>query len=101
PLEDESCSLPAPPDLVDESEIEDANPRFVSAITLIFPPAFTIASPSFDRGEAMVKVGGRTLLSSRSRACTLIMHPQILRKSLDFDADPLGLLRRVERCIFA
>jgi hypothetical protein len=26
---------------------------------LSFPPAFAIASPSLDRGEAMAKVGGR------------------------------------------
>jgi hypothetical protein len=41
-------------------------PLIDSELTLAFPPAFTIASPSTDRGEAMVKVGGRTLLSSRS-----------------------------------
>ena len=29
----------------------------------------------------MVKAGGRTLLSSQSRACTLILHPQTLRKT--------------------
>ena len=44
------------------------SPLIGSELTLAFPPAFTIASPSTDRGEAMVKVGGRTLLSSRSRA---------------------------------
>ena len=44
------------------------SPLIESESTLAFPPAFTIASPSTDLGEAMVKVGGRTLLSSRSRA---------------------------------
>src|SRR5258708_31306053 len=33
-------------------------------------------------GEAMVKAGGETLLSSRSRAWHPDLHPQILRKSL-------------------
>ncbi len=37
-----------------------------SELIFVFPPAFTIASPSTDPGEAMVKAGGRTLLSSRS-----------------------------------
>ena len=44
------------------------SPLIDSELTLAFPPAFTITSPSTDRGEVMVKVGGRTLLSSRSRA---------------------------------
>jgi hypothetical protein len=35
-------------------------------LSLAFPPAFTITSPSTDRGEVMVKVGGRTLLSNRN-----------------------------------
>ncbi len=42
------------------------SPLSGSELTFAFPPAFTIASPSTDRGEAMVKVGGNTLLSSRS-----------------------------------
>jgi hypothetical protein len=44
------------------------SPLIGSELILAIPPAFTIASPSTDRGEAMGKVGGRTLLSSRSRA---------------------------------
>jgi hypothetical protein len=31
----------------------------------------------------MVKAGGETLLSSQSRVCPLVFHPQILRKSQD------------------
>jgi hypothetical protein len=42
------------------------SPLIGSELTLAFPPAFTIASPSTDWGETMVKVGGRTLLSSLS-----------------------------------
>jgi hypothetical protein len=66
----------------DESEIGAGKPRLVSALTLIFPPAFTITSPSTNRGEVMEKAGGTTLLSSRSQALPLSSHPQILRKSL-------------------
>jgi hypothetical protein len=36
----------------------------------------------FYRGGEMVKVGGETLLSSRSRACARYLHLQILKKSL-------------------
>jgi hypothetical protein len=42
------------------------NPTVFNHILLPSPPAFAIASPSPERGEAMVKTGGRTLLSSRS-----------------------------------
>jgi hypothetical protein len=38
--------------------------------------------PSLDRGEAKVKVGGKTLLSSPSRALTLHLHLQFLPKTL-------------------
>ena len=81
PLEDESCSVSVLQDPADEPEIEAGKPRFVAALTLTFPPAFAITSPSSYWGEAMVKADGRTLLSTRSRACLLISHPQILRKS--------------------
>jgi hypothetical protein len=57
------------------------SPLIGSELILAFPPAFTIVSPSTDWGETMVKVGGRTLLPSPSRARSLIKHPQILRKS--------------------
>jgi hypothetical protein len=50
-------------------------------LTLAFPPAFTITSPSPDGGEVMVKVGGKTLLSNRSRVRSLIWYPQFLRKT--------------------
>ena len=46
-------------------------PTFYCARILTFPPAFTITSPSPQQGEVMVKVGGKTLLSSRSRTHSL------------------------------
>ena len=65
-------------------------PLIESESTLAFPPAFTIASPSTDSGEAMVKVGGRTLLSSRSRA------PFYRFKALTDSAEEPYFLRRTE-----
>ena len=45
------------------------------------PAAFTFASPSTLQGGANVKVGGRTVLSSPSRAAPSFSNPQILRKT--------------------
>jgi hypothetical protein len=82
-------------------------PLLYSELTLAFPPAFTITSPSPDRGEVMVKAGGRTLLSSRSRPLPPNSHPQILRKSLFFiratnEYLQLGLhwLEADKQCVF-
>ena len=62
-------------------EIEAENQAAFGRGLASSPPAFTVASPSIYRGEATVKAGGETLLSSRSRARCPSLHPQILRKS--------------------
>jgi hypothetical protein len=48
------------------------SPLIGPELTFAFPPAFTIASPSTNWGETMVKMGGRTLLPSWSRVRSMI-----------------------------
>ena len=59
----------------------DAEKPRLFHVSLASPPAFTFASPSWSLGEAKVKAGGATLLSSLSRAGALVLRTEILRNS--------------------